>query len=1257
MIVIPTLFMPWGPVPPGQENEWFLPYTVAAGPVYQTIYGLEFAMDVQTTAGQSHTAWIDTDRLTFHEVIDMRMSKSRDFQHPISALSLDTQLVVNEVTVCHHPIVNPSVWSTVNAWVNGWVPVNIPIPFTFLPRSGFPVDSAGGTWTDAVLGVSPEAGSLKVMAFEGFNNTPITADDATFSVAASNAKMNSAGALICDGLGICESYYQTPVPPADFERWGDRVAEVAPSNGNLGRIESGDVLIIDRSADNGVVVHPASNKAGSYIIRHAVKDNVMPEANLGTYRATAPGAYVGTGNGWCPLKFPSLLDVAIVGFTVHATISDLAPVRGNAMVSVPGTPLSGFEDPVPPSTSKRLYFIRNAPGLTVPVTRPTAVISAQYTAVNNAGAHPVFTLTDFKDANSNALTQTLFYNLLHGHNYPVSGMKFLPVNVSGKQYGLPDNNCVGVHNDGAIFPGGPLVSYGFRHMTFYPASNVGGALVVFDSVVGPTIVPGVPGAGQVRTITDGASLEISYQFKPSPLIPIYPWVVHTLDVTQVLHADWCSLNGTIPAGCLVDCLLPTTFLGLGQYVPPLPPPVLPPPPVVFAVGHYAQAGIFIEPSMPRPVLNLDDPDPRVVDATHDLDDPTNPWTTDDRVREIGLRYSGFYYAAPLVLAEQVHFQVRRIRRFHDVLTEADQNLLPLRFAYEIRRGRISDYATNNQQRGTVTASGFKMVWNTDHPITPTMPKAPDIWNEGTGPYDGTNLGPFDSPDVNINPGDLFRLLDDYGKVIEEVEVAEVISSTEVKLVPPGITKRTVTQLKANGGMRFEIYLRRPPVPHEQSNEQLLELITDKAVTETYADWTAGQGGYVPEMGNGATYPADANKLYDDLNAPGTGGKTFSALGVKTGDIVIVDPAGAIPLIGNLPAIPESGVRPIGDLAVPNRGGPTVYVPGRPNPLDDNRGFYRVTRIVDAGPYLQVNPVSSFSGTPNQPVTFGVTPANNREYTIYPTINDSALCQVPYTVVAPPQEGQMDLRPTRARDPVTQSYVKRTVDPARIGQSIRPFSYKIIRPSKLFSDATIDLVLTIRERMLSWIEFLHRAISGRKSGTYWIFQRDEHVDDLGLFTDPETGLGLLSDGYILSLNGRVDVVPFANTSSCLSFLDRRFWILDLRLNQLTTDLTNPLKMTKFLGPPGPPAFAYTAYTDATSGSGGAVRPVEPDRIEEALNSRDRFRPIRFTWVAYRTHKTLGTMAAIKRYDIELPEREAEQRRLLLLRFSAEALENE
>ena len=146
------------------------------------------------------------------------------------------------------------------------------------------------------------------------------------------------------------------------------------------------------------------------------------------------------------------------------------------------------------------------------------------------------------------------------------------------------------------------------------------------------------------------------------------------------------------------------------------------------------------------------------------------------------------------------------------------------------------------------------------------------------------------------------------------------------------------------------------------------------------------------------------------------------------------------------------------------------------------------------------------------------------------------------------------------------------------------------------------------------------------------------------------MGVFFNLTIQSLIGEVAVAPFLNTSDCLSLLDRRTWILDTRLDSLEPDPADPLRMRKLV-PPGP---AYTAFNDTATG-GGDVRPVLTDRITEVLDSSDRLRPLRYTWLSYRTHRTLGTLASILRFDRELPERMAEQQRLLMLLESAEKVQ--
>ena len=172
---------------------------------------------------------------------------------------------------------------------------------------------------------------------------------------------------------------------------------------------------------------------------------------------------------------------------------------------------------------------------------------------------------------------------------------------------------------------------------------------------------------------------------------------------------------------------------------------------------------------------------------------------------------------------------------------------------------------------------------------------------------------------------------------------------------------------------------------------------------------------------------------------------------------------------------------------------------------------------------------------------------------------------------------------------------------------------------------------MRERMLSWVEELGAMLLGTKSGSYYIFQRDDHIADLGNVAIPDLGLGVPSNALIEGLLGLTGVSPFANSNDCLSFLDRRFWILDLKL-----DLQTPP------GAPGDPTYA-TFET-------GEGRPVLPDLIGDVLDNNDQFRDLRQSWLNYRVNLRDGTLAQIKRFAVELPFRIAERQRLLRLNQS-------
>lgn len=1165
-IRVPTTGMiPWGPGA-GLPNQWFLPHTVAAGPVYGMLYGLEYTFTIDTlNSSSSTTAWISDDRLTFNEVYDLSMSKKRGYTHPQSSLDLETKLSVTHVTVGFTDVT--AGLSTVNRHGNNMV------PYTMVPRTD---QDTVGYWSPRV-GAITERGHLRVMGFEGVNNTPITGVDATFSAIPSNDRF--AGGTILGGVGKTASGFSTLTDYTN-DRFDHRVTEIVPSTGHDFNVNPGDVLVINGSAN---VDHPGSNQVGTYLVRHVVAadapGDIIKKVSLDTY--------AGMGTGWCPLHFPTV--VAFDSANHLLTMTDLAPAPDGPTYG--GNP-SGWATP---GVSTRVFIIRDVGSLASsdPNVFRYGVISAKYTNITGSA---IFTLTDYKDALGNLLAGgSVEFGTLLDKSYPVSGMTYWPINVSGSTYGLPDNNTVGYDSASSLpVPAQPFVDwavYGFHLLSLIPQGplSTGSTLLwTGDSAAAPgNYIIKTPGVSDCIVPMPNSVVD-QFAFQSDPTRAVYPWVVRTLDVRQIQHARWELINVIVGSagfgpGALIDCVLPGTKLAAhsgGQ------------------AGFYAQTGIFLEPSFPRSAVNLSTGHPRVVDATHSLPDPT---VQSDWLREVGMRDSQVYSTTST--PDFVSFHVRRIRRFHDVVNDIHKEVSPLRFAYEIRRGIVTGYSVDNKQNGHVSANGF-------------------AWTDGKT-HTGTQLGGFDDHNVNINAGDIIRLIGADDIIIEEVRITSITDSGSVTLSSPGFKTSVVV------GKQFQIFLKRAPVPHEQSNEELLDIITDKKIAKTTADWTLQSGGYVNDITGSVAYVDSVNRLYDDLNANNPG--DFSAMGVRKGDIVVIDPTGAIPKDGGQPAIQEFGSRPIGDAGVPNRLDAGVYVPGNPSSLDDNRGFYKVKQIVDnvSPPYLVVDPINTFCGSTTQPVVYAPNPYS---YSVYPTVTDSNLMHAPYPDpgVGNRKESQMALRPTLKRDTNTKSFVIRT--DGFIGHSIRPFSYRIIRPTKLFSAEAIDLVLTMRERTQSMIELIRQLAQGSKNGGYFEFQRDGHIEDLGSVTDHDVGRGVPSNQFITAIGGRTDVTPYANNSGCLSILDRRVWIHDSRMDSLTTNPSGGMK-TK-----GPGDTAYTAYTNI---NGSKVLPVLPDRIDEILNTKDKFRSLRYTWLSYRTHKILGTLAAIRRFDDSVQSRLTDQ----------------
>lgn len=562
-------------------------------------------------------------------------------------------------------------------------------------------------------------------------------------------------------------------------------------------------------------------------------------------------------------------------------------------------------------------------------------------------------------------------------------------------------------------------------------------------------------------------------------------------------------------------------------------------------GFRAAAGIFFEPSTPTPVQDLGDGLLKVVDAS-------NSGTG----LLVGMRDPSSFGGSA---TEAVTFEVRRIRRWHALTLDISSNLSPLRFAYEIREGTSWSYDAGTR---VFTAAG------------------------------GTQLGDFEDADVNVSVGDAVRVLDGEGVVLSQAEVAVIQSGTTLKLRPPG--------LSVASGARFQIYLKRAPVPHQQSNEELLSYITDAVLLDQTGDPLAGEGGRVETV----------NELKD-----GDSGLDYTTLGIQAGDILLVDPAGSLVGASGNPASPvEDGMRPFGDVSCPDRdvpGGP--YEARGPSDLDDNRGHYWVTSVEPDK--IVVSPAHTFAGDGSDVVFGGV----GYEYVVLPTVNAST---APWAVGG--RENQNDLRPTAPSDG-GDSY-------AADNYSVEHFSYKIIRPSSLFSTETIDLILFMRERMLSWMEEMAVPMEGDASGSYLDFQSEEHITDIGPYPN---GLGVPFNDLITDIEGLVLVSPYANTSDCLSVLGRRFWCLDLRLDYLT-----------------PPAYASFSDPYSDFQGDGEGRPVLPDRLDDPLDRTDRFRNLRYTWINYRSHRVTGTLPAVERFDESLEERLEEQENLLQIQESME-----
>jgi hypothetical protein len=1201
---------------------------ITPGTPYDFTLDIDTFIDVATFAvsnlvvgsgAGSTTCKVLRDRSTFREELGLNKAVARGFlpangwDIPASYVSgqtaMETAFGLHWVTIDGTP----------NLTVNNPASINGGDYLTFLERFGpdpLAIVAAGTPYVGAYNG---SRGYIQAMSWEGTNNEalPSQVDNIVLSAVPSSdlgtadVILESTGTILDGDSSLVAA--STGVGGYIYEGNRNYIIDLdtTPAEGATENVEIGDIIVVDSAAGGGA--YEGAIKAGTYLTRYAVASDgtyttdpaISPfgEVAIQGVRQTAdptspvPVAQALTANS--PTSDTGCLDLTFP-YIISADEGTNTIVLGN-VVRVAGTTTGhGF------LASGRLYLVLkeeyaaysdDADGGGSPgwVLDKDSVWSK---AILSLGAYDPETFTLVLNMNTSATaqdsaggvsptppTKTDFYTAAVAGTV-CSGMACLPVKQLGEH--LAPNNVVGADTrwDGATSDdtmGGWL---GVTIHNMNPKMQeallaAGGTIVPWPVTTGGGVLPGLRNSVGVGSPV-GHLIAVTPQpkdntaFYDNPAEPVYGRVYDpALGISDgcggvVSYFDLRNLGGSysflapgmwyamhfyathpaVPAGLEVylpdttnvptpenQCLLPGDRFTAGTDIDP----------TVADPTFYALGGIFLEPSFPRPVLNNANVVEKVVANTYTM----------PSVNGIGLRDAADY-GSPNTY-EDVRFFVRRIRRWHNQQEAVVEAFKPLQYIYETRRGFLASY------------TAFSRIVAVD--TTPF----------GTA----TQLGDFTNPLVNINAGDVLRVLAADGTLLATAEIQQVVSATSLKLRRPGLDPSVVTFTEA-----FEIYLEQPLVPQEQSNDQLLEMVTSEEIYRRTTDYPGAStaGGSVGET----------NELQD------TGMTSWEGAGVQADDYVVIDPAGVLYIES------ERGVRPFGDRSCVERGGPTYEARG-PKGLDDNRGFYKVVDVDknsagDPAPGLLT--VDGECGFTQSGEPFGAATA---EYVVLPTIHKSEL-------TVSQEEDQQALRPTAAAvvSPAGLSFTDRAeggVDSPAY-KSIEPFAFRIIRPNPIFSKDALELVLFMRERLLSWAEEI-RLIQ-TKAGSYYIFQKEVHIEDVGNATGGG-GLGLLTNSEVESLEGLVSITPFANSDDCLSVLDRRVWILDFRLDA-------------------------DSYTDFATNS-LVQRPVLPDYIEDVLNLSDLFREQRFGWISFRGNREDGSIQTAKRALSSLNKRLAKARRAL------------
>jgi len=1114
---------------------------------------LWFTIDIDLSAGVSTTGFIDTDRLTLDEELDFRSVLPRN-EPNVLATPVFSELSILEVETA----------TTTSNTVNGDLETNGGVPFTFLARSDF-YPFVGGF---DPLPVGSGRGTLRVMGFEGHGNTPIlTTNPVVFSAVPSSEYAVGSATEIALGNGLVGV-----ATDRNFRVSSDGVTFFSATTGDIGNIKGGDVLNI-----TGVAGAPSRGitQAGSYLVKHAIEPNniiftLTQYRDLILQTRTLPS---NTEAGWAAVDFPELVSASV-------------DADGEVVISRTLLESDGTTDAFDPAGGTLYFIVQPDPEA---VNYVTANLKIDYTAVNTGTNTFTVTLASAESFDGVTLTGSDAVAAIDAlpEGTLVAGFyrfdvfmdrvseKFDQVALTFKTPEQLPRNTVG-------FDSGGTTAAGFFSITIQGKGGATplGEAFVFGGVQ-PIVLDVAPAADELAVFT--ATPIANTAFVNNQNAYVYDDVPQYVQV-NLTAVTWDSIHVPAVAGLGLSTLLPGDRLTTADIPADDPGP--------FAAGFRAQAGVFLEPSWPRPTLDLSGADERVVDAGNSV-----------VAANIGFRDGGVFGEGA---TEPCTWEIRRLRRFNEVLTTAGELLAPLRYVYEIRRGTV-----------TAFGSGIVGPQSTNYPFVVTS----------TG---GTQLGGFDDEFVNVNPGDFFLLFDDDGEtLLEEVEIGGIEGPDQIWLKQPGITVIPEADV---AGKPFQIYLRQPPVPHEQSNNELFDLITQEVVLDRRADMTAQTGGIVNVESN----PTDPRRLRD-TGAPDE--INYAALGVQEGDIVVIDSAGLLVGPGGVPSTgPERATRPFGDRSVPNRivataGQEVPFIAGAPSELDDNRGWYRITEVGQDN--VTVSSQTDFSNNPGGGfVTFGV----DVEYAVLPTVSAST---APFADPpgGPGVEGQLDLRPTALagdNGSAPNSFLGNLY-------SIAPFSYRIIRPNTLFSDDAIDLVLLMRERTFSFLEEFDVFFRGDKFGDYFVFQRDEHIGDLGNPLIPDEGKGVMSNELIDGVRGLIGISPFANTTDALSVLDRRFWVNDFRL-----DSEFPPGAL-----PGTPSYS-TLESNANNPAAdeGDGRPVLTDRIDDILDDNDQLREFRFAWLDFRVNREDGILVQVRRFIAQLPKKRREELRQLRLSKSLE-----